>query len=139
MKKILTLLFLSFFLLSVSVNAQYNIRDRYEMKYHEYNRMKVKGIVFLSVGAATGVGAAALFMKGNELQNADPLEENNADDYYGGGLFVCCLSIPFLLAGGILTPIGVVKSNEYKRLMEKVSVNPVCTPRMQGISLVYRF
>jgi NADH:ubiquinone oxidoreductase subunit 5 (subunit L)/multisubunit Na+/H+ antiporter MnhA subunit len=139
MIKILTVLFLSFFLVSGTVNAQYNIRDRYERKYHEYNHMKVKGIVFLSVGAVVGAGAAALFIKGNELQNADPVDVNTAEDYYWGGISVGCISIPFLLAGGILTPIGAAKSREYKKLLEKLSVRPVYTTKMQGISLVYRF
>jgi hypothetical protein len=139
MKKILTLLFLLLFLMTNVIHAQYNIRDRYERKYHEYNRLKVKGIVFLSVGAAIGAGAVALIIKGNEIQNSEPADESRAEDYYWGGVTVGCLSIPFLLAGGIITPIGAVKSREYKKLMENLSFSPVCTPRMQGISLVYRF
>jgi hypothetical protein len=133
------LFFLLFCIVCVVVHAQYNIRDRYEDKYHEYNRMKAKGIVFLSIGAATGAGAVALFLKGSEIQNADPLDENNADGYYIGAGLLSCFSVLFLLPGAIYTPIGAIKSKEYKKLMQNLSVNPQCTPEIKGISLVYRF
>jgi hypothetical protein len=132
------LFFLLFILCSV-MNAQYNIRDKYEDRYHEYNRMKIKGIVFLSIGAATDAGAAALFIKGNEIQNTDPLNENNADGYYIGGGLLGAFSALFLLPDTIYTSIGAVKSREYKKLMRNLSVNPVYTPNIQGISMATGF
>jgi hypothetical protein len=78
-----------------------------------------------------------------------PEIDENADDYSSkedeallqmtGGLVLAAVGIEMFIGGVILGSVGARKHRIYKRRLDDLSMNIICTPKQQGIMLTLRF
>jgi hypothetical protein len=137
--------FLSLFC-SSTVTGQV-LQRRYENQLEEFNRMKTRGIVMLSVGSVAAVSGTVLIINGtHQLNNFvdDGSSEAYDEETTGslkiiGGIICGVISIPLTSVGMVFTLFGAHKSKEYKEKIENLSLGIVCTPEVQGLSFVVRF
>ncbi|MBN2275245.1 MAG: hypothetical protein JXK95_12995 [Bacteroidales bacterium] len=147
MKKILVLFILFSSLINYSVTGQQHLQRRYETFLEEYTRMKTRGIVSLSIGGVALVSGTILTVDG--IHRLNNIADDGSSEAYDkqmeasleviGGLICGLIGVPLTSVGIVHTILGSRKSNEYKEKLQNLSLGAVCTPRVKGLSLVYRF
>jgi hypothetical protein len=146
MKKIIAVL-LSLFIIVMSASGQYDLRPKYQNKVEHYKHMRTSGLVLTGLGAGFAAGGTILVLYGSDKLNSidyhDPYysEEDEAIGALSvvGGAISMIVSIPLLTSGIILASVGSHKSHEYQKRLQGLTMGVICTPKVQGLSLVYRF
>jgi len=144
-KNVILLIFTLIFI--VPVSAQVDNQHLYERKVESFTRLRNAGWTM------TGFGGG-LLITGTILVASLPGDYwyDEYDTYYSGDeyepgddvrAFAGVISIGLgvgLLAGGItMGSIGSRKVRQYQSKLDNLSIGMICTPKVQGLTLVYRF
>jgi hypothetical protein len=146
MKKYVTLFLLTLAML-VPLYAQVDKQNLYQHKVEVYTKMKNAGWTMTGFGGGliiTGTILVATLPGGYWYDYDDTYySSDNSEPGDDVKAFAGILSIGLgvgLLAGGItLGSIGTHKVRQYQSKLNGLSLNPIITPDVQGLSLVYRF
>jgi len=146
MKKILIVFILSL-IVFIPLHAQMEKQQLYQHKVEVYTRMKNAGWTMTGFGGGlivTGTILVATLPGGywydeDDIYYSSDRSEPGDDVKAFAGMMSIGLGIE-LLAGGItLGSIGTHKVRQYKSKLDNLSFSPIITPKVQGLSLVYRF
>ncbi|HEX2394464.1 MAG TPA: hypothetical protein VHI78_03915 [Bacteroidales bacterium] len=145
MKKSVIVFFLSFAVL-FPLCAQVERQSLYQHKVEVYTRMKNAGWTMTGFGGGlvvTGTIFIASLPGGYWDYEDDLYYESNGpveEDVKVFAGFTCIGLGIGLLAGGItMGSIGTHKVRQYKSKLDNLSIAPVITPNVQGLTLVLRF
>ncbi|MCX6328642.1 MAG: hypothetical protein NTZ85_03870 [Bacteroidia bacterium] len=146
MKKFILVCVLAILTFGLRVSGQEDLRFKYQSKIKHYDRLQATGSNMAIWGGVLTAGGAALIIIG--ANNYSPETDNSlyTTDYDYESLLVllsgvlCAeIGIP-LFAGGLAMNANCKrKGNEYRNKLQNLSLNVICNPKVQGLSLVYKF
>jgi hypothetical protein len=146
MKKCVSIFLLTLAML-VPLCAQVDKQNLYQHKVEVYTKMKNAGWTMTGCGGALIVAGTMMvatlpddYWYVEEQSYYQGYSNDESDDMKA---FAGILSIGLgvgLVAGGItLASIGTHKVRQYQSKLNGLSLNPIISPDVQGLSLVYRF
>jgi len=123
-----------------------NSQALYQRKIKTYTRVRNWGIGLLLVGGASTIIGAVYVNKGSgdaatptpvSPGSPQPIATHDNDNNFNTGMLCLTAGIPTLIAGIVLTSIGVPKVYYYKKKLGGLSIG--LAPRGAGLSFTYRF
>jgi hypothetical protein len=147
MKKSILVCILTIFALSYPASGQDDLRSNYQNKIDHYDHLKSKGRNLAIWGTILTIGGTALLIYGvNKYETPETGNYLYASDYdYESLLIIECgalldvIGIPMFAGGLVIKSNATRKSNEYRNKINNLSMGVICNPKIQGLSLVYRF
>lgn len=146
MKKFILVFILAVLTFGLHVSGQDNLKFQYEKKVKRYDRFQATGSKMATWGGILTLGGATMIIIG--AKNYSPETDNSlyTTDYDYESMLVILSGVLFaeigipLFAGGLaMHANGKRKSNEYRDKLQKLSLGVICNPKIQGLSLVYKF
>lgn len=138
MKKYLIILVLIIFSLNCVWGQDEFLKEKYENKIENYNRMKNTGSSLTTLGTMAAGGGVFLLVSGSKKVNGQYNTDPNFTKIYGG-IILLELGVGSFVTGIVLFSVGNRKGNEYNQKLRNLSVGFNYVPENNGVSLVYRF
>jgi len=128
------------------VKAQMFDKALCERKIKTYRKVERIGLGLTIIGGVSTIIGVELVNKGGggaayatpvSPGSLQPVATHNNDNNFNTGMLCLTAGIPTLIAGIVLTTIGVPKVHNYKKKLAGLSLG--LAPRGNGLSLTYRF